>query len=146
MELKDRLVKFGSDVRDSAERLTQNAVTSSKKVAEKVKIQNTIRHAEARLNETYIAIGKKYEELYGNRSDPDFSQYMADIADARAQIAAARAELNAFGSASMCPNCGKYMTESQNFCPYCGSKKPKEAEAVVIEAETEIKTEDSTEE
>jgi len=138
MPFPDRLVKFGADFKDSAEKLTQNAVSSSKKVARKLQVQNTIRQAEAKLNETYAALGKKYEELYGNRSDPDFAQYMADIADARAQIAAARAELNAIGSASVCPNCGKYMTESQNFCPYCGSKRPEESEAVVIDAEAEV--------
>ncbi len=139
MELKQQIIKFGSDFKNSAEKLTKTAVDSSRKLTEKVKIQNKIHQAEAKLNETYIAMGKKYEELYGNRADPAFSQYLADIADARAQIAAARAEMSAAASAAVCPKCGKYLTQNQKFCPYCGSKKQEDDAVIDISTESEIR-------
>lgn len=141
MEMKEKLIKFGTNVKDSAEKLTKNAFDGSKKMTEKIKIQNKIRHAEAQLNEIYIAIGKKYEELYGNKSDVEFVQYMADIADARAQIAAARAELGALESASVCENCGRYVMESQKFCPYCGTKQEKDDKVIIA---SEVKVSETT--
>ena len=131
-ELKAKLAQLGTGVRDSAGKLTRNAVDSSRKLTEKVRVQTSIRKAEAKLKNAYLAVGRKYEELYGNRNDPDFSPYMQEIADARAQIAAARAELSSMDTASVCPKCGKYVMETQNFCPYCGTKifrsQPVEAE------------------
>lgn len=121
-DFKSKLKQFGTGMKDSAEKLTKSAMDGSKKVTEKVKVQATIRKAEARLNDTYLAIGKKYEEVYGSKHDPEFTKYMAEIADARAQIAAARAELSSLDSAMLCTKCGKYVTENQKFCPYCGTK------------------------
>ncbi|MBR0484601.1 MAG: zinc ribbon domain-containing protein [Oscillospiraceae bacterium] len=136
-ELKSKLIQFGSEMKDSAGKLTRNAVDSSRKVTEKVRVQNNIRKAENKLKDAYIAIGQKYEKLYGNRSDPDFAPFMQEIADARAQIAAARAELSSMDTALFCPKCGKYVNENQNFCPYCGTKilKPEPVEAEVISSD-----------
>ncbi len=139
-EIKSRLMRFGSDVKDSAGKLTRSAVDSSRKMGEKVRVQNQIRKAEAKLKDTYLAIGQKYEELYGTKGDPEFSQYMADIADARAQIAASRAELASLDTASVCPSCNKYVMENQKFCPHCGTKIIRNAPI-----DAEIMTPDDTE-
>ncbi|MBR1528163.1 MAG: zinc-ribbon domain-containing protein [Oscillospiraceae bacterium] len=133
-ELKLRLKRFGIDVKDSAGKLTKNAVDGSKKLTEKIRVQNNIRKAETQLKQTYAEMGQKYEELYGSRNDAEFAPYMTKLADLRAQIAAARAELSSLDSAVVCKNCGKYVLENQNFCPYCGTKiilsQPVEAEVV----------------
>ncbi|MDE5753686.1 MAG: zinc ribbon domain-containing protein [Oscillospiraceae bacterium] len=137
MDLREKLTKFGADVKDSAEKLTKGAVDGSKKMAEKAKLQNTIRRAESKMNEIYIAMGKKCEEIYGGKNMPEFSGYMAEIADAKAQIAAAKAELGSLDTASICPNCKKYVTENQKFCPYCGTKLIESVDAVVVDAESQ---------
>jgi len=133
-EIKSKLMQFGSDVKDSAGKLTKSAFDGSRKMTEKVRVQNNIRKAENRLKEIYMAIGQKYEELYGSRNDTEFAPYMQQIADIRAQIAAARAELSSLDTASVCPKCSKYVTETQKFCPYCGTKilraEPVEAEVI----------------
>ncbi|MBD5143151.1 MAG: zinc ribbon domain-containing protein [Oscillospiraceae bacterium] len=134
---RDKLAQFGSDARDKAEKLKRNAVDSSKKMAEKVKLQNTIRHAEAKLNEIYLAIGKKYEEIYGSKNAPEFVNFMVEIADVKAQIAAAKAELSNLDNASACPNCKKYVMEHQKFCPYCGTKLIESVDGVVIDSDSE---------
>lgn len=142
-ELKSKLSAFGGNVRDSAGRLTKSAVDGSRKVTEKLRVQNRIRKAENKLKETYIAIGRKYEEVYGSKNDPDFIQYMADIADARAQIAAARTELSSLDKAFVCTKCGKFVTENQNFCPYCGTKIFRNApivDAEIVESSDEETT------
>ncbi|MDE7121311.1 MAG: zinc-ribbon domain-containing protein [Oscillospiraceae bacterium] len=137
MGLREELAKFGADVKDSAEKLTRGAVDGSKKMAEKAKLQNTIRRAESKMNEIYIAMGKKCEEIYGNKNMPEFSGYMTEIADAKAQIAAAKAELGSLDTASVCPNCKKYVMENQKFCPYCGTKLIEAVDAVVVDPDTE---------
>ncbi|MDE6004269.1 MAG: zinc ribbon domain-containing protein [Oscillospiraceae bacterium] len=134
---KEKITKLGSDVKDSAGKLTKNAVDSSKKMAEKVKLQNTIRRTEAKLDETYCAIGKKYEEVYGSKSLPEFSNFLAEIADLKAQIAIAKADLSNLDNASACPNCKKYVTEHQKFCPYCGARLVEPVEAVVVDTDSE---------
>ncbi|MBQ9695748.1 MAG: zinc-ribbon domain-containing protein, partial [Oscillospiraceae bacterium] len=128
-EMKDKIFKFGGDVKNSAEKLAKGAIDGSKKMAEKVRIKNGISHAESRLNAAYIEVGKKYEELFGNEAAEEFATAMAEIADAKAQIAALRAELAAMDSAALCPSCGKYVQEGQRFCPYCGAKQVKDEPA-----------------
>ena len=128
-EMKDKIFKFGGDVKNSAEKLAKGAIDSSKKMAEKVRIKNAISHAESRLNAAYIEVGKKYEELYAGETAEEFSAAMAEIADAKAQIASLRSELAAVDSAAICPSCGKYVQEGQRFCPFCGAKQVKEEPA-----------------
>ena len=138
-ELKLKLKQIGLDVRDSAGKFTRNAVESSKKMTEKVKIQNKIRKAEKKRKEAYIAIGQKYQELYAAQPDPEFVPLLDSLAETEAAIAAAYTELSALENAVTCPNCGKYVSEEQKFCPYCGAKAPKSEDTVEAEVlSTEI--------
>lgn len=130
MEMKDipnRLNKLGDEVMTGAEKLAKDAIDGSKKVAEKIKLKSAISKSESRLNATFLEIGKKYEEIYGDKADPEFADLLAQVADARAQIAISRAELAAVDCATICENCGKYVQEGQRFCPYCGKKQETEA-------------------
>lgn len=124
MDVKDKLFKLGGDVKAGAEKLAKGAIDGSKKVAEKVKIKNTISQAESSMNAVYIEIGKKFEEVFGEQSENEFSDLLAQLAEARAQIAQAKIELAALDSASICEGCGKYVQEGQRFCPNCGMKQP----------------------
>ncbi|MCR4647054.1 MAG: zinc ribbon domain-containing protein [Oscillospiraceae bacterium] len=126
MEMKDipsTLSKIGDDVLTGAESLAKGALDGSKKVAEYFRLKNTISQAESRLNAGYIELGKKFEELYGTKAAPEFAELLAQIADARAQIAISRAELIALDSAAICGQCGKYLQAGQRFCPNCGAKQ-----------------------
>ena len=114
MEMKERLFKLGGDVKHTAGKLAKGAVDGSKKMAEKVRIKNAISHAESRLNAAYMEIGKKYEELHENDTESEFAEL--------------KTELAAVDSASICPNCGKYVQEGQRFCPACGTKQPEPPE------------------
>lgn len=140
MEMKDRLMKFGDDVKSGAEKLAKGAIDGSKKVAEKVKIKNTISQAESRLNAVYLEIGKKYEELYAEKGEAEFAELLAQAVDAKAQIASAKAELAAVDSATICTGCGKYVQEGQRFCPHCGTKQA----VVEMPAEPQEETPDET--
>ena len=131
MELKDKVSEF----RSSAEKFVKGAVDGSKKMMERVRIKNDISKAESKLNAAYIEIGKKYEEIYGNRGEGEFAELLAQIAQAKASVAVSRAELAAVDSAAVCDNCGKYVQEGQRFCPHCGFKQEKPEEAEVVEAE-----------
>ncbi len=144
MEMKETILKIGGDIKNSAEKLAKGTIDTSKKMAEKAKIKRSISQAESTLNATYIEIGKKYEELYGNKGETEFAQMLAVIADARAQIAAARADLAAIDSAAICDNCGKYVQEGQKFCPHCGTKQAKEP-APVPSSETVVVDPDGSE-
>lgn len=138
MSMKDKLFKFGSDAKAAAEKVAKGAVDGSKKVAEKVKINNAIAKAESRINALYVEIGQKYEELYAENPEADFAEMLSQIAEAKEEIAQAKADLAAVDSAVICESCGKYVQEGQRFCPHCGAKQPEpvvEAEAEEVEAE-----------
>ena len=105
MDLKETL----NNAVNSAEKLVKGAADSSKKMVERVKIKGEISKAESELNAAYLEIGKKYEELYGDRMEPDFADALAQVAKAKAAIAVSRAELASIDSASVCPNCGKQL-------------------------------------
>lgn len=133
MELKETLMKFGEDVKNSAGKLAKGAVDTSKKMAEKAKIKSSISQAESKLNAVYIEIGKKYEELMSGDAGREFSELLTEAAEQKEKIAAAKAELAAVDAAAVCPNCGKFVKEDQIFCPYCGVKQ--EVPAPAAEAE-----------
>ncbi len=149
MEMKETIMKIGGDLKSSAEKLAKGTIDTSKKMAEKAKIKRAISQAESSLNAAYIEIGKKYEELYGNKGESEFAPLLAEIADARAKIAAARADLAAIDSAALCANCGKYVQEGQKFCPHCGTKQeteePVQEEAPIAPAETVVVDADGSE-
>ena len=86
MEVKETILKLGGDVKNSAEKIAKGAIDGSKKMAEKVKIKRSISEAESVLNAAYIEIGKKYEELYGNRGEAEFAQILAQVAKARHRL------------------------------------------------------------
>lgn len=140
MEMKDRLMKFGDDVKSGAEKLAKGAIDGSKKMAEKVKIKNVISQAESRLNAVYLEIGKKYEELHGTESEEAFVELLAQAADAKAQITAAKVDLAAVDCATICSGCGGYVQEGQRFCPHCGTKQPEPAVPEEAAAETPEET------
>lgn len=123
MEMKDKLFKLGGDVKQTAEKLAKGAVDGSKKVAEKVKLRSSISQAESRLNASYMELGKKFEELFAAMCEGELTDQLQEIADIKAQIADAKAELAALDSAYLCPACGGYVQEGQNFCPSCGAKQ-----------------------
>ncbi len=135
MELKEKLTKLGGDVMNSAEKFAKGAVDGSKKMVERVKIKNDISKAESKINAAYIEIGKKYEDIYGNRGEAEFAELLAQVAEARAAIAVSRAELASMESASVCSNCGKYVQVGQRFCPSCGAKQDEPETAEVVETE-----------
>lgn len=135
MELKEKLTKLGGDVMNSAEKFAKGAVDGSKKMVERVKIKNDISKAESKINAAYIEIGKKYEDIYGNRGEAEFAELLAQVAEARAAIAVSRAELASMESASVCSNCGKYVQVGQRFCPNCGAKQDEPETAEVVETE-----------
>jgi len=153
-ELKLKLKQIGSNFKDSAGKLTRSAMENSKKMTEKVKIQNKIRKAEKKRKEVYIAIGQKYQELYASQAEPEFVPFLDSLAEAEAAISAAYTELSALDNAVPCPNCGKYIAETQKFCPYCGTKSVNstdivEAEVVAVPEpetapETDMKSEPKT--
>lgn len=125
MELKETLLKFGEDVKNSAGKLAKGAVDTSKKMAEKAKLKSAVSQSESKLNAVYIEIGKKYEELLGSENAPEFSEYLTEAAELKEKITALKAEMAALDAAAVCPNCGKYVKEEQLFCPYCGTKQEK---------------------
>ncbi|MCR5718509.1 MAG: zinc-ribbon domain-containing protein [Oscillospiraceae bacterium] len=112
-----------NSVVNSVEKLAKGAADTSKRMVERVKVKSEISKAESDLNAAYIELGKKYEELYGDRMDADFADVLARVAKAKAAIAVSRAELASIDSASVCPNCGKFVKEGDRFCPNCGTKQ-----------------------
>jgi len=135
--MADFLNETLNNVVSSVEKLAKGAADSSKKMVERVKIKGEISKAESELNAAYLEIGKKYEELYGDRMEPDFADALAQVAKAKAAIAVSRAELASMESASVCPNCGKFVKEADRFCPNCGTKQ-EHPEEPVEKTESEV--------
>ncbi len=156
MEMKETILKFGGDVKNSASKFAKGAIDGSKKMAEKVKIKRSISLQESRINAVYMEIGKKYEELFGAEPSEEFAEQLAEIAEARTVIEEARAELAAIDNSVICEGCGKHVQDDQKFCPFCGMKKPapapvevevveEAAEACECECEGECKCEEACE-
>ncbi|HAJ97902.1 MAG TPA: hypothetical protein DCO72_09225 [Ruminococcus sp.] len=142
MDFKDKIFKLGGDVRNSAGKIAGDAIDGAKKAAEKVKINSAIAKSESTIQNAYISIGKKYEELHSNDPERVFVSFLDIIEREKENIAQLNQELAAIDNAVVCKKCGKYVQQGQKFCSACGARQD-ETETEFIELNPEKSSKDS---
>ena len=145
MDFKDKIFKFGGDVKNSAGKLAGDAFDGAKKAAEKVKINAAISKSEATIRDAYLAMGQKYEELHSNDPERVFVTYLDIIEREKANIASLNGELAAVDNATVCKKCGKYVQQGQKFCPACGAKQDDDTQFIDLNAEKVVSDSDNPE-
>lgn len=102
-------------------KLTHNAVTKSKYMAEITRINIEISNCESNVKQVLNEIGKYVVDNNLLQDVPEIQDKVAKVNELKATIAANQATVEALRKANICPNCGASLDADVNFCPKCGA-------------------------
>ena len=119
--------------------ITKAIGKTSSKVLKTTKLTINLANEESKLNNIYIAIGKKVHELYadGVNLGAFFDEKYLEITDAAAKIRDIKNRIDIVKGVRTCSKCGRTSPRSSRFCPKCGEDMGIIAE-VEAEAEGEV--------
>lgn len=118
------------------------AQDSTKTFTEKTKLKAKINSENAKINEIYKSIGKKYFEIFAANPNEELAGFIAEINQSNEIIKSYNAQLAALEDVIYCTSCGVQLSKDSEFCSKCGAKQ----EATVaqnVEVVTETLTESS---
>ena len=104
-------------------KLTQNAVTKSKYMAEITRINIEISNYESDVKQIVNEIGQHVVENGLLQDVPEIQAKIAKVNDLKATIAKNQDTVEALRKANICPNCGATLDADVNFCPKCGASR-----------------------
>lgn len=105
--------------------VSQTTVQKTKDLAEIGKLNSMISDAEKKINESYLQIGKKYLEEFGETPGESYAEYVNTIKEATDKIAEYKKNIDNLKGVVKCPNCGSAVDANSAFCAACGSPMPK---------------------
>lgn len=133
------MASFFDNLADKVNDLGNKMFEKTTNTTENIRLSNSIKEEERQINENYMAIGKKYRELFGSSPEPDFSGFIADIVRREALIEEYRKKIQKNKGRTTCQNCGTEIDAVSAFCDKCGAKNPVADEIAREKAEAEAK-------
>lgn len=133
------MASFFDNLADKVNNLGNKVVEKTTTSTENIRLSNSIKEEERLINENYLAMGKKYRELFGSSPEPEFSVYIDDILRREALIEEYRKKIQKNKGKTTCTNCGSEIDSSMAFCDKCGTKNPVAEELAREKAEAEAK-------
>ncbi len=118
MDFRNQIRKMSDDVG----RMAREVADTSKKAAARARVRRMIRTCQDSLHMIYEEIGARY--YVENRCSPaqQYEGLFQQASDLIEQIDVLKSELAMLDNASICPECGAKLGDSQKFCPECGTK------------------------
>lgn len=129
------LDRFANSVNNFGNKVVEKTSNST----ENIRLSSAIKDEERIINETYIAIGKKYRELYGEAPAPEFVELLGEIYKHEAVVADHRLKIQQNKGKTNCQNCGAEIDATAQFCNLCGTKNPMADEIARAKAEAAAK-------
>ncbi|MBQ8297374.1 MAG: zinc ribbon domain-containing protein [Ruminococcus sp.] len=121
MGFLDKIYGMAEKVGDTFEKGAKNVSDSSKKFADKTRLNKEIKQTESEINAVYMQMGKKCFELNANEPTAEFADMVNDINTKLAKIETLKNEINALEDKLPCPGCGESITKGSKFCAKCGA-------------------------
>lgn len=112
------LDKFADKVNNISNKVVEKTTSST----ENIRLSSSIKDEERQINECYIAMGKKYREIFGSNPAPEFAGFISDIEKREALINGYRSKIQQNKGKVNCTNCGAEIDAAASFCDKCGSK------------------------
>lgn len=133
------MASFFDNLADKVNSLGNKVVEKTTSSTENIRLSNAIKEEERQINEDYLAIGKKYRELFGASPEPAFADFISDIVRREAVIEENRKKIQKNKGKTTCTNCGTEIDSTAAFCDKCGTKNPVADEIAREKAEAEAK-------
>lgn len=127
--------KVADKVNNLGNKVAQKTTTST----ENIRLSSSVKDEERQINETYMAIGKKYREIFGENPAPEFAELIADIEKREALVNEYRKKIQQNKGKTNCENCGNEIEATAPFCAKCGTKNPMAEEIARAKAEAEAR-------
>lgn len=131
----DKLSNLGNKVAEKTTNFGNMVAEKTNSSTENIKLSGSIKEEERCINENYIAIGKKYREVYGAEPAPEFAGILADITRREALINEYKLRIQQNKGKTNCKNCGAEIDAVAAFCTNCGTKNPMAEEIARRKAE-----------
>ncbi len=132
---KDFFSKLKTTIADTTKDVTQK----TKDVVEISKLKSQISSEENRIEEAFLAIGKRFFEQNAGEVSDEYVEDFNTINDAKAKIAQCNTEICLIKGTYNCPSCGAEVQVTAAFCAGCGAKlvppatQKEEVEEAVVE-------------
>lgn len=117
--------QLGKKISDAGQGVAQQ----TKNLADVTRLNSAISDKEKAISQLYSTLGHAYYESHKNDPSADEPDTIESINALFAEIAECREEIKQIKGVVKCPNCGGDVPLSSAFCPGCGTKIVREAEA-----------------
>ena len=106
-------------------------------LTEAAKLKFNQKSLEKKLQGCFIDAGMLYYDSVknGNDHNDEIAEIYAQCDDYGAEIDELKIKIAKLIGKTVCPKCGKEMTEKYGFCPFCGTELPQEEEAEDADSE-----------
>lgn len=133
------MASFLDKFADKVNSISNKVVEKTTNGTENIRLSNSIKDEERQINNDYIAIGKKYIELFGKSPAPEFAEFVNDIKKREVLISEYRNKIKQNKGKVNCQNCGAEIDTTAAFCDKCGAKNPVAEQIAREKAEAEAK-------
>lgn len=93
-------------------------------ISKKNKLNSQISEKEREINKLFAQIGQQYYALHKENAEPELAAMVKAVDEAKKVILRNQERLDFANGVTQCPNCGKKVELSAQFCNGCGSRVP----------------------
>lgn len=113
-----------NDLRGTLTSFTRNVTKTSGDLFKTTKLSVSLSQEQESLRTVYLDIGKKVHEIYmyGGTLGKFFDEKYHEIVACEQRINELKDKINQIKGTRECPNCGKTVEKTSEFCPKCGGK------------------------
>lgn len=116
---------FFDNLGKKASETTARAMQKAKEMSDTAKLNSMISGEETKINNTYYQIGKLYATMHINDCEEEFSDMIAALREADANIRSYRQQIQDIKGVIRCSQCGAELSLGAAFCSSCGNPIPK---------------------
>lgn len=112
---------FWNNFSQKASETTAKAVQKAKEMSDIARLNSMISEEEAKINNNYYQLGKRYVTMHPNDHEEGFAGMIDSIAEAEEKIKNYRQQIQDIKGVVRCSQCGAEVQSGVAFCSSCGA-------------------------
>ena len=115
---------FWDNLGQKASETAAKAKQKAKEISDVVKFNSMISDEEAKIQDYYVQIGKRYVSVHRQDAEEEFAELMNSIDESERKIAAYKKQVQQAKGVQNCEKCGAEVEVGVAFCSSCGAAMP----------------------